>query len=260
MRKQRIKAAMLATAITAGACLSSTASADKLDSVLDVSKSKVALAKSSQRRIDQLQDSTDDLLRDYKQVSKQVEDLKLYNAQLGKQLQNQQVIINDLNEAIGNVVVIQRRIQPLIFRMLDGLEQFVQLDVPVDKETRLAAIQKVRDNLDRADVDVAEKFRQVLELYSIEGEYGRKLNIVTSILPIGGEELQVDVLNIGRIALVYQTPDGKLTGAWDKEQNSWVELESGEYREAVKKAIKIARKQIPQDMIELPVTAPEAAQ
>lgn len=260
MTKQRIKAAVLGTAISAGMLFSGAALADQIDSILDVSKSKIALAKASQKRVDQLQDSTDDLLRNYKQVSKQIEDLQVYNSQLNKQLENQRVVMTDLNEAINNVVVIQRRIQPLIIRMLDGLEQFVQLDVPVEKESRLAAIAKVRANLDRADVDVAEKFRQVLELYDIEGEYGRKLGIQTATLPIGGQDLQVNILNVGRVALVYQTPDNKLTGAWDKEQGAWVELDSGEYRAAVRKAMKIARKQATQDIIELPILAPEAAQ
>lgn len=260
MKKQCLKAAVLSAAISAGALLSGAAYADQLDNIIKESQSKLASAKSSQKRIDKLQDSTDDLLRDYKQVNKQIQDLEFYNAQLTKQLSNQRAIITDLDDAINNVVVIQRRIQPLIMRMLDGLDEFVKLDVPLDKESRLAAIAKVRANLDRADVDVAEKFRQVLELYDIEGEYGRKLDVKTAVLPIGGEELQVSILNVGRLALVYQTLDNKLTGVWDKEQNAWVELESGEYRSAVRKAMKIARKQATQDMIELPILAPEAAQ
>lgn len=260
MKKQRMKAVALSTAISAGALFAGAAQADQLDAIIQTSQSKLAMAQASQKRIDKLQDDTDSLLNQYKTVSKQIEDLRVYNAQLDKQLANQRAVLTDLEESINNVTVIERRIQPLIMRMLDGLEQFIDLDVPIYLEERKDRVAKIRANMERADITVSEKFRQVLEAYDIEAEYGRKLYVYTDTLNVGGQELQVNILGVGRVALMYQTLDTKFSGAWDASQNAWVELDSGEYRAAILKAIKIARKQATQDMIQLPILAPEAAQ
>ena len=72
--------------------------------------------------------------------------------------------MTDIDASIAEASVIQRQIPPLVTRMLDGLEQFINLDMPFDLNTRLGNIEAVRANMDRSDVTSAEAFRQVLEL------------------------------------------------------------------------------------------------
>jgi hypothetical protein len=144
--------------------------------------------------------------------------------------------------------------------MLDGLEQFVALDVPFHMDERRDRLDMLRNNQERADISVAEKFRQVLEAYKIEAEYGRKLDTYRDTLNVGGQEREVNILRVGRIALMYQTTDTELSGAWDQRQRAWVELNSGEYRSAILKGIRIAKKQATIDIMNLPILAPEAAQ
>jgi len=261
MKKQRIKAVAMSTVISASALIGSAAFADKtLNAILQVSQSKIAAGQASQKRVDKLQQETLDIVQQFKVVNKQIDGLRVYNAQLEKQLENQRKVLVDLEQSIDQVTVIERQIQPLILRMLDGLEQFVSLDLPFRLEEREKRIADLRANQDRADITVAEKFRQVLEAYSIESEYGRKLDTYTANLEVGGQERQVNILAVGRVALMYQTVDTKFSGAWDKTQNAWVELDSGEYRAAILKGIRIAKKQASIDVMELPILAPEAAQ
>ncbi|WP_185233342.1 DUF3450 domain-containing protein [Teredinibacter franksiae] len=260
MKKQRIKAVALTTVLSAGALLVGVAHADKtLDSIMQVSQSKTTAGQQSQKRIDKLQSDTSSLLQKFKVVNKEIDGLRVYNTQLEKQLANQRKVIDDLENSIDQVTVIERQIQPLILRMLDGLEQFVDLDVPFHQEERRMRVAKLRANQDRADISVAEKFRQVLEAYNIEAEYGRKVDTYVDSLNVGGQERQVNMLAIGRIALMYQTTDTKLSGAWDKTQQAFVELEAGEYRASILKGIRIAKKQAAIDVLELPILAPEAA-
>ena len=87
--------------------------------------------------------------------------------------------MEQLNASIDQVTVIERQITPLMLEMVDGLEQFIKLDMPFDLDTRLGNIDAVRNNLDRSDVTAAEAFRQVLELYSIELQYGRGIESYT---------------------------------------------------------------------------------
>jgi len=255
-----MKAVFLSTAVSAGALLGSAANAEqKIDQILAVSQSKTKAAAQSQKRVDKLAEESTDLLTKYKLLNKDIEGLKVYNAQLEKQIENQRQKMVELEESIGNITILQRQIPPLAVRMLDALEQFVELDIPTQLEVRQEAIAKVRDNLDRADFTIAEKFRQVLELYSIEGEAGRKIETYTGTLEVGGQEREVDILAVGRVALMYQTKDTKFSGAWDQSRRAWVEL-PGDYRLPIREGIKIADKRAPQVVMQLPILAPEAAQ
>ena len=261
MKKQRLKAVALSTVLSAGAFLAHGAYADKtLDAIMQVGQSKTSAGKGSQKKIDKLASDTSSLLQKFKETNKQIDGLRVYNTQLEKQLANQLQVINDLDESIANVTVIERQIQPLILRMLEGLEQFVELDIPLHRQERLDRVDNLRINQDRADISVSEKFRQVLEAYSIEAEYGRKVDTYVDTLDVVGVERQVNILAVGRIALMYQTTDTKLSGAWDQSQGAWVELDAGEYRAAILKGIRIAKKQASIGVMQLPILAPEAAQ
>jgi uncharacterized coiled-coil protein SlyX len=191
-------------------------------------------------------------------VVKQVDGLKVYNARLERQIANQEKRIRDIDASIAEASVIQRQIPPLVTRMLDGLEQFVNLDMPFDLDTRLGNIEAVRANMDRSDVTSAEAFRQVLELYSIELQYGRGIEAYTDTIALGGIDREVDILRIGRVALVYQSTDGAETGAWNKDAKTWEELSAGDYAAAVRKGVRIAKKQATIELLNMPVSAPEA--
>ena len=189
---------------------------------------------------------------------KQVDGLKVYNARLERQIANQERRIRDIDASIAEASVIQRQIPPLVVRMLDGLEQFINLDMPFDLDTRLSNIEAVRANMDRSDVTSAEAFRQVLELYSIELQYGRGIEAYTDTIELPVHEREVDILRIGRVALVYQSTDGAETGAWNKDAQSWEELSAGDYASAVRKGVRIAKKQATIELLNMPVSAPEA--
>ncbi len=259
MITQRLKNILLATCV-AGGVMGATAavSASSLDDLVDTSKKRTAEAKASQAKIDRLADETRNLLSDYKTVMKQVEGLKVYNARLERQIANQERRIEDIDLSIAEAAVIQRQIPPLVVRMLDGLEQFIALDMPFDLDTRMGNIEAVRANLDRSDVTSAEAFRQVLELYNIELQYGRGIEAYPDTIEIDGSERDVDILRVGRVSLVYQTTDGTETGAWNNEARAWESLSSGDYAAAVRKGVRIAKKQATIELLNMPVVAPEA--
>ena len=255
MTTTRLKTLLAAICIGGGA---SIAVAQSIDPIVEVGKQRTATAKASQAKIDRLADETASLLSDYKTVMKQVDGLKVYNARLERQIANQEKRIRDIDASIAEASVIQRQIPPLVTRMLDGLEQFINLDMPFDLDTRLGNIEAVRANMDRSDVTSAEAFRQVLELYSIELQYGRGIEAYTDTIELGGAEREVDILRIGRVALVYQSTDGAETGAWNKDSQSWEELSAGDYAAAVRKGVRIAKKQATIELLNMPVSAPEA--
>ncbi|MCB1701443.1 MAG: DUF3450 domain-containing protein [Halioglobus sp.] len=260
MTMHRLKNALIVALVAAGALMGAVATvhASTLDSVLQVGESKNKAARESQVKIDRLADETRDLLTDYKTVTKQIDGLKVYNARLQRQIDNQLMRVAEIDNAIDQVTVISRQITPLAIRMIDGLEAFVELDVPFHLEERMQRIAFLRANLDRSDVSIAEKFRQVLEAYKIENEYGRKIDAYKGTIEIDNVERDVNFLRVGRISFLYQTTDTEMSGAWDQASRSWVPLSRGEYRTAIMKGLRIARKEASIDLMNLPVAAPEA--
>jgi uncharacterized coiled-coil protein SlyX len=259
MTIHRLKTVLLAACVAGGALgVAASSFATSIDDILEVGKQRTAQAKTSQAKIDRLADETRDLLSDYKTVMKQVDGLRVYNARLERQIANQERRIADIDASIAEAAVIQRQIPPLVGRMLDGLEQFINLDMPFDLDTRLGNIEAVRSNLDRSDVTSAEAFRQVLELYSIELQYGRGIESYPDTISVNGVEREVDILRVGRVSLVYQTKDGAETGAWNTKTQSWESLSAGDYASAVRKGVRIAKKQATIELLNMPVAAPEA--
>lgn len=232
---------------------------DAVERVIDEGIERNDAARVSQQRVDSISSETDKVVAEYKRELKVIDGLKVYNALLQRQLDDQQTVISQLKESIAEVAVIQRQITPLMLKMVDSLEQFVRLDVPFLLEERNERVQRLRTTIERSDVTAAEKFRTVLEAYQIESDYGRTIEAYKDVLEIDGNSREVSFFRMGRVALVYQTEDREHNGTWDQKARAWVALDGAEYRNHVSTALRIARKQIPPELIVLPVSAPEGS-
>ena len=241
-----------ATAIAVGLSAALPAHANSLREVFRVADQLNAQAKRSQARIDSLTEQTRELVTEYKTVLKEIEGLRVYNRQLEKQIEGQEKEMAELSNSIDQVTLIERQVSPFMLRMIDGLEQFVSLDMPFLLEERRNRIDELRDTMDRPDVVVSEKFNAVMRAFQIENEYGRTMEAYEDTIEVGGTERKVDVLKVGRIALVYQTADGAETGVFNKASKQWEPLPDT-YKASVRNGIRMARKQLTVDMLELPV-------
>ena len=240
-----------------GLMVSTTSAAEELDKVLDSSAQKTAAAQQSQQRIDALSDAEREALDEYRHVSKVVEDLKVYNRKLEIQVERQQERLQRMEKSIKEVTVMQRRITPLTEDMIQSLEEFIALDLPFHQQEREQRIEFLYNNLQRPDLTVAEKFRQVLEAYKIESEYGRKVDSYEAVIDIDGQERDVTILRIGRLALLYQTADMQHAGMWNAKTGQWQPLQEGDYRNAIRYGIRMANRQASTDMLTVPVQAAE---
>ena len=231
----------------------SSSHAQDLGSIVDVAQAATADGVASQVRIDDLDDETDQLTRDYRAALKQLAALREYNAQLEKLIDGQKKEMVSIRQQIEDVTNVDRTIMPLMFRMIDALEQFVKLDVPFLSDERRARVANLRALMDRSDANPAEKYRKILEAYEIENEYGRTIEAYEGEMDINGEARTVAFLRIGRVALVYQTLDGEESGAWDRTQAQFVDL-NGDFDSELRKALRIAKQQAAPDLVVVPVT------
>ena len=245
---------VLSVAVSATLMASSSVIASELKPVLAASEQITTSASKSQQKIDKIAEQVQDKLQQFRTINKEVEGLDVYNGQLEKQIQSQLDEMAQLNLDIDQVSVIERQITPLMLRMIDGLEQFVSLDVPFLPQERSERIASLKEMMDKADVAVSEKFRRVLEAYQVEVGYGRTIEAYSGILNLNGQERDVDFLRIGRVSLMYITRDGSLLGRWDAENSDWQELDP-EYRMHITKGLRMAKKQLAPDLLTMPIKA-----
>ncbi len=225
-----------------------------LDEVVEKRSGGNVEGAASQKRIDAISDESDDLLSQYRTTLKRIDSIDLYNNQIKKLIASQEEELSSLNHQLGQVQSVGRSVTPLMIRMVDAIEQFVTLDVPFLIKERSNRIAELRKTLGRADVTTPEKFRQVMEAYQIENEYGRTIEAYRDSLEIEGREITVDFLRFGRIALVYQSLDETMVGRWDQQERKWVPLDAS-YRSAFRNGLRISRKQTAPDLILLPLPA-----
>lgn len=254
----RLRARAVALALLAATPLVATTGieAQSLDSIIQAQAAADREAAAAQERIGALNDKAQDAAAQYRQALADVDSLTRFNAQLDKQVKSQADEIALIQRQLGEVDTTQREIQPLMQKMVDTLVKFVELDVPFLLEERTQRVTRLQEIMPRADVTISEKYRRILEAYQIELDYGRSLDTYQGKLPGEGEEKTVEFVRLGRVSLMYQTPDGNETGYWNQNERKWVV--DDDYKDAVLKAIKVAKKMGAPDLLEVPVPAPAA--
>ncbi|PJG57413.1 DUF3450 family protein, partial [Aeromonas cavernicola] len=91
-----------------------------------------------------------------------------------------------------------------------------------------------------------EKFRQLLQAYQIEAEYGSRLDHYAADIALDGAPRRVDVLAVGRIALLAMTADRSQAWRWSAEAKQWQALDS-QWLSPIAEAMDVAAdKKVPQ--------------
>lgn len=230
---------------------------EKLDTVTREKAEADQAAQASQKRVDALDDETQKLLAEYRKAVADTESYTAYAAQLGRQVESQEAELVEIDRQLAEIETTSRSITPLEQKMLATLRQFVELDVPFLKEERSARVATLEQMMDRADVSISEKYRRIVEAYQVEMDYGRTIEAYEAQLQAEGGARTANFLRIGRVALLYQTLDGRETGYWDNASRSW--KVDNQYAHAFQEGVAVARKQSAPEMLIAPVPAPVSA-
>lgn len=183
--------------------------------------------------------------------------INTYGDYVASLVADQEANIASLQRQIDSIEETKQGIVPLMFRMIDSLEQFIKLDVPINLEERLARVDRLRDIMSNSNVTVSEQFRQVIEAYQIENEYGTRIQAYQGEIDNNGTTVTVDFFNLGRTALLALSLDQKNAWVWNNETRSW-EVLGDEYLGSVITAVRMARNLVPADLIKLPIRAAKA--
>lgn len=237
-----------------GALAFAEAPKETLNQAVKVQTQADEAGRDSQKKVDQYADQANSDLREYKATLKQIESMKAYNQQMRDLIASQTKEMEEIKAKMKNVSNLKKDILPLVVKMADSLKTFVKLDVPFLKEERTKRIADLDVLMKRADVSTSEKFRRVLEAYQIENEYGRTIESYNGKVALdSGDNISVEFLRVGRLALMYRGLDGKTYGRWDKENGKFVDLE-GTYKSALKEGLRVAKKQKAPTLLTIPAT------
>ena len=86
--------------------------------------------KEFQVEIDIIDDATNTIVQDFRQNYQQLQDLTLYNDQLDILIDRQKRKMVRVETDIASISSLTRSVMPLMFKMIDALDNFVELDVP----------------------------------------------------------------------------------------------------------------------------------
>lgn len=242
------------TAVTLG--LSAAPAPSKVQTAVAAQEQLDKNAAASQKKVDAVTGSTQDMLNSYLSVTQQTDELRAYDDQLQQIVQAQQDQITSLTQQMSLVGGTRDSVLPLLLQMTDSLGQFVKLDLPYRLEERLARVQQLRALISSANTPVTDKFNKLVQAYADEIAAGRTVEAFRGEVAENGKSLTVNFLRVGHVLLAYQTLDKSETGYWDKPTHKWVV--ASDYKSSVANAIAIANKEAAPDLMELPVSAPEA--
>ncbi|WP_419147833.1 DUF3450 domain-containing protein [Pseudoalteromonas 'SMAR'] len=253
----KIRKSLVASALVgAFAFASSNVIADPLKDVQDAGQQIQKAAVKSQTKIDNVYGQTQELIAEYRSVVDETELMKVYNDHVARLVADQNASIESFDRQIATIDNTKQNVVPLMYRMIDTLEQFIKADVPFNMDTRLERVEKLRSIMTNSSVTTSEKFRQVLEAYTIETDYSSTTVASQGSLEQNGKNINVDFARLGRIAYVAQSFDQKHAWVWNNNTRQWDEL-GEEYLKPVKSMIRIARKQAAPELVNLPIFGAE---
>ena len=227
-----------------------------IDQILEENNNTIVESESSQDKVDNLSDEKDSLLAEWKVVVKQVEGLRIYNAQKRAQIKAQEDRLLVLENQTKEIDTTKRLIPGVMTDIALRLEKDIKDNAPFLIDVRLGRVNQVLDILVDPTVTESERVRQVLEAVNIEREYGRTIETYEDAIVLDGEEKVVNILRIGRLALLYQLKDQSEAGVWDNELKEWVKVEG--YRIPIRDGIRMANKTAPLDLLSLPIKFKES--
>ena len=207
-----------------------------------------AAGRASQKKVEGLDDESQRLLNEYRQLKAETDQLRLYNEQMSRIVANQEQELSSLDRQISEIERTEQGVLPLMLRMLDNLESFVELDTPFLPNERESRVALLKDMMSRADVTTSEKFRRVLEAYQVEVDYGRNIEAYRGQL----NNVAYDFLRIGRVALYRLSNNGTEAWIWDRNTRDWNTLDAA-YQQDLRKALKVAQQTAAPELLTLPM-------
>ena len=222
--------------------------ASEIDKSMNVIEKTNKSLNNYQKKINIEEDNTNILLNEYKYTNKELKNTIKYNEQLSNLIKSQDEEIAGIDKQLVEIEQTHKNIYPLMSDMIQSLKKLIVSDTPFLLKERTLRVERLEENLNRADIKTAEKFRIILEAFKIEYDYANSIESYESQI----NDKTYNMLRVGRAGLYYQSLDFKKYGYWDNSGKKWLDIEDKTAQSSIRKAIKIAKKQQNVELLELP--------
>jgi hypothetical protein len=221
---------------------------DEIDKSMNVIENTNTTLNNYQNKINNEDDRTNTLLNEYKYTNKELKNTIKYNEQLSNLIKSQNKEIAGIDKQLVEIEQTHKNIYPLMSDMIQSLKKLIQSDTPFLLKERTQRVEKLAENLNRADIKTAEKFRIILEAFKIEYDYANSIESYQSEI----NNKTYNMLRVGRAGLYFQSLDFKKYGYWDNTNKEWLNIEDKTAQSNIRTSIKIAKKQQTVELLELP--------
>ncbi|MCL9781270.1 DUF3450 domain-containing protein [Vibrio sp. S4M6] len=236
------------------ACIFSSAYASELSSAQAIQNQTNTQSAKSQVKVDASADESIKLRAEIEQLKQQVKNLTIYRDHMAAMIKSQDQEMSSIQSQIGEINKTRQGVVPLMYQMIDGLKQIVATSEPIQLQQREARVAKLQALMSQADVSDAEKYRQIIEAYQIELDYGNKLQQYQSQITLkSGQKVEAQVLHLGRISMIARNPDHSQYWIWDDSTKSWTQADSS-LDSNLNQAYQVATKQSTPSLLTLPVS------
>lgn len=232
-----------------------SAQADALDNAREIEHQTNQNAVEMQSKIDQNSDQRLDLQTKIEQIKEQIENQTIYQEHLASLVENQTQELKKSDRELSQINQTREGIVPLMYKMLAGLEDMQAQGIPLKNKIRQKRLDDLKHLMTRADISEGEKFRRLLEAYQIEIDYGNKVSRYQDEIKLAdGDVREVELLSVGKVALIARSQDHQTQWLWSQEEQAWQPLPS-EQIASINQAFDVASGKSAPELIQVPISA-----
>jgi hypothetical protein len=192
------------------------------------------------------------LAQQIKLLQQQSERLNLQSQRLERALKLEDERIAEQQRRLIETERVRDGLLEWLLEVCQTLEHSTQQGLPflaAEREQRIASLHEV---LADTGIPMQEQFRRVFEALLIEAEYAYSNEVYRGDICLAGETVQVDLLRIGRLALLYRTLDRQSVGLYDLASGDFTPL-SDDYLADIERAFTVVRREAVAEMTLLPI-------
>ena len=174
------------------------------------------------------QAKADDWTTDKDDLVNEIRDLQTRLTWLEYQKGKHKVYVKGLQENIAELEAkklearkLRENLEPFLDEVVKRLEAFIAQDMPFLPEERQQRLSFLYNTLNDYQLDLGEKLRRVFESLSVEATYGKMVSATNESLNIDGDDTEVTIFRLGRMAMYYQSMDKEKIGRWNPQTKKW---------------------------------------
>ncbi len=207
------------------------------------------------------QAKADDWNADKDDLVNEIRDLQTRLTWLEYQKGKHKVYVQGLKENIAELEAkklearkLRENLEPYLDEVISRIETFIAQDMPFLEAERQQRLSFLHNTLNDYHLDLGEKLRRVFEALGVEATYGKMVTASDETLNIDGEDTEVTIFRLGRMAMYYQTLDKEKIGKWNFDSRQWEPM-SKDFARQIRHAIEMAMRERSVQLIQLPLGA-----